>query len=244
MKTGSLAATTGEHDESAFNYAFAPVLSMSSVIIDFPGKGNEHQVKPTEAVLSPGSASSVRQSRLKFARRIDVLILNNVAPEEVSFFIIQTVNLHRLLLSTRFNEIMGSWKTQFSGTMSDLKHNVAPHHVGMHPQAHTLACTKQKIKLQASTGTLHSHHHRNSLEAVQETTADNGQASQGVWPNNAFQDRPSNDHNNLFHETQPKRFSRTHDTLFAREQTPTSPQPTTITITAWSFSPFHPFGKN
>ncbi|KAL2319807.1 hypothetical protein Fmac_028776 [Flemingia macrophylla] len=55
-------------------------------------KGNKHQVEPTEgnaqfkkchihrrlksAVLSPGSASSVRQSpRLKFARRIEVLIL-------------------------------------------------------------------------------------------------------------------------------------------------------------------------
>ncbi|KAL2341154.1 hypothetical protein Fmac_009094 [Flemingia macrophylla] len=62
-------------------------------------KGNEHQVEPIEGnaqfkkchihrrlkstVLSPGSASSVRQSpRLKFVRRIEVLILNNVAPEE------------------------------------------------------------------------------------------------------------------------------------------------------------------
>ncbi|KAL2321796.1 hypothetical protein Fmac_026175 [Flemingia macrophylla] len=79
---GSLAATTGEHEESAFNSASAPVLSMSSVRSDFPGKGNEHQVEPQEgnaefkkrhihrrlksAVLSPGSASSVRQSpRLK-----------------------------------------------------------------------------------------------------------------------------------------------------------------------------------
>ncbi|XP_052726389.1 kinetochore protein SPC25 homolog isoform X3 [Vigna angularis] len=78
---GSLVETAGEHEESAFNSTSAPVLSMSSVRSDFPGKENEHQVEPTEgntkvgkkhvnrrlkAVLSPGSASSVRQSpRLK-----------------------------------------------------------------------------------------------------------------------------------------------------------------------------------
>ncbi|WVZ09462.1 hypothetical protein V8G54_013992 [Vigna mungo] len=78
---GSLVETAGEHEESAFNSASAPVLSMSSVRSDFPGKENEHQVEPIEgntkvgkihvnrrlkAVLSPGSASSVRQSpRLK-----------------------------------------------------------------------------------------------------------------------------------------------------------------------------------
>ncbi|XP_052726393.1 uncharacterized protein LOC108324656 isoform X5 [Vigna angularis] len=77
----SLVETAGEHEESAFNSTSAPVLSMSSVRSDFPGKENEHQVEPTEgntkvgkkhvnrrlkAVLSPGSASSVRQSpRLK-----------------------------------------------------------------------------------------------------------------------------------------------------------------------------------
>ncbi|RDX60439.1 hypothetical protein CR513_61420, partial [Mucuna pruriens] len=82
MAQGSLVVTTGEHEESAFNSASAPVLSMSSVRSDFLGKENEHQVGPTEgntkfkkqnirrrlksAVLSPGSASSVRQSpRLK-----------------------------------------------------------------------------------------------------------------------------------------------------------------------------------
>ncbi|QCD81038.1 kinetochore protein Spc25 [Vigna unguiculata] len=74
---GSLVETAGEHEESAFNSASAPVLSMSSVRSDFLGKENEHQVEPTEgntkvgrkyvhrrlkAVLSPGSASSVRQS--------------------------------------------------------------------------------------------------------------------------------------------------------------------------------------
>ncbi|TKY55237.1 Kinetochore protein spc25 [Spatholobus suberectus] len=45
---GSLVVTTGEHEESAFNSASAPVLSMSSVRSDFLGKENEHQVKPTE----------------------------------------------------------------------------------------------------------------------------------------------------------------------------------------------------
>ena len=74
--------TTDEHEESAFNSASAPVLSMSSVRSDFLGKENEHQAEPIEgnkqfkkqnvhrrlksSVLSPGSASSVRQSpRLK-----------------------------------------------------------------------------------------------------------------------------------------------------------------------------------
>lgn len=74
--------TKDEHEESAFNSASAPVLSMSSVRRDFLGKENEHQAEPTEgnkqfkkqnvhrrlksSVLSPGSASSVCQSpRLK-----------------------------------------------------------------------------------------------------------------------------------------------------------------------------------
>ncbi|KAK7347049.1 hypothetical protein VNO80_21575 [Phaseolus coccineus] len=78
---GSLVVTASEHEQSAFNSASAPVLSMSSIRSDFLGKENEHQVEPAEgntkvgkkyvhrrinAVLSPGSASSVRQSpRLK-----------------------------------------------------------------------------------------------------------------------------------------------------------------------------------
>ncbi|KHN18431.1 hypothetical protein glysoja_006844 [Glycine soja] len=78
----NLVVTTDEHEESAFNSASAPVLSMSSVRRDFLGKENEHQAEPTEgnkqfkkqnvhrrlksSVLSPGSASSVCQSpRLK-----------------------------------------------------------------------------------------------------------------------------------------------------------------------------------
>lgn len=81
IKTGSLVVTAGEHEQSAFNSASAPVLSTSSVRSEFLGKENEHQVEPAEvnakigkkyvhrrlnAVLSPGSASSVRQSpRLK-----------------------------------------------------------------------------------------------------------------------------------------------------------------------------------
>ncbi|XP_028231539.1 kinetochore protein SPC25 homolog isoform X2 [Glycine soja] len=79
---GNLVVTKDEHEESAFNSASAPVLSMSSVRSDFLGKENEHQAEPIEgnkqfkkqnvhrrlksSVLSPGSASSVRQSpRLK-----------------------------------------------------------------------------------------------------------------------------------------------------------------------------------
>jgi len=75
IKTGSLVVTDGEHEQSAFNSASAPVLSMSSVRSDFLGKENEYQVEPAEGntkvgkkhhrriseVLSPGSASSVRQ---------------------------------------------------------------------------------------------------------------------------------------------------------------------------------------
>lgn len=78
---GSLVVPTGEHEESTFNSASAPVLSMASVRTGFLAKENEHKVEPTESnttfkkrvhrrlessVLSPGSASSVRQSpRLK-----------------------------------------------------------------------------------------------------------------------------------------------------------------------------------
>ncbi|KAG4378699.1 hypothetical protein AAZX31_17G084400 [Glycine max] len=82
ISLGNLVVTTDEHEESAFNSASAPVLSMSSVRRDFLGKENEHQAEPTEgnkqfkkqnvhrrlksSVLSPGSASSVCQSpRLK-----------------------------------------------------------------------------------------------------------------------------------------------------------------------------------
>ncbi|XP_057421534.1 kinetochore protein SPC25 homolog isoform X2 [Lotus japonicus] len=71
------------HEESAFISASAPVLSMSSVRSDSTTKENEHRDEPAEGdtqikkkqllhrrvksgVLSPGSASSVRQSpRLK-----------------------------------------------------------------------------------------------------------------------------------------------------------------------------------
>ncbi|CAJ1943803.1 unnamed protein product [Sphenostylis stenocarpa] len=81
---GSLVVTAGEHEDSAFNSASAPVLSMSSVRSDILGKENEHEVEPTEgnpqvkkqyvrgglkAVLSPGSASSVRQSSRLKARK-------------------------------------------------------------------------------------------------------------------------------------------------------------------------------
>ncbi|KAJ1376649.1 Chromosome segregation protein Spc25 [Sesbania bispinosa] len=79
---GSSVLTTVGHEESAFVSASAPVLSMSSVRSDSTTMENEHQVEPTEdntqfkkqnvrrrvksALLSPGSASSVRQSpRLK-----------------------------------------------------------------------------------------------------------------------------------------------------------------------------------
>ncbi|KAL5183237.1 Kinetochore protein SPC25 [Glycine soja] len=82
LSARNLVVTTDEHEESAFNSASAPVLSMSSVRRDFLGKENEHQAEPTEgnkqfkkqnvhrrlksSVLSPGSASSVCQSpRLK-----------------------------------------------------------------------------------------------------------------------------------------------------------------------------------
>lgn len=81
-KTGRLVLTTVEPEESAFISASAPVLLMSSVRSDSLTKENEHQVETTEgythikkqnvrkrgksAVLSPGSASSVRRSpRLK-----------------------------------------------------------------------------------------------------------------------------------------------------------------------------------
>ncbi|XP_061360385.1 kinetochore protein SPC25 homolog isoform X2 [Gastrolobium bilobum] len=79
---GSLILTTVEHEESAFISTSAPILSVSYVRSDSPTKENEHRSEPTEgntqfkkqnvrrrvksAVLSPGSASSVRQSpRLK-----------------------------------------------------------------------------------------------------------------------------------------------------------------------------------
>lgn len=77
-KTGSSVLTPVEHEESAFVSASAPVASVRS---DSTTKENEHQVEFSEGntqfkkqnirrrvktVLSPGSASSVRQSpRLK-----------------------------------------------------------------------------------------------------------------------------------------------------------------------------------
>ncbi|KAI4336195.1 hypothetical protein L6164_014750 [Bauhinia variegata] len=79
---GSLALITSDHQESAFISASAPVSSMSPSTCDSTTKKNENQVQPREGnrhfkkqnlgrtvrstVLSPGSASSVRQSpRLK-----------------------------------------------------------------------------------------------------------------------------------------------------------------------------------
>ncbi|TKY73530.1 Kinetochore protein spc25 [Spatholobus suberectus] len=79
---GSQSVTANEHQESAFISSSAPVLSMSTIRSSSPTKVNEHQGEPTKgnthiqkqvnrrrvksAILSPGSASSVRQSpRLK-----------------------------------------------------------------------------------------------------------------------------------------------------------------------------------
>lgn len=74
---GSLSLTTNEHQESAFISSSAPILSVSTTRSYSPTEGNEHQGEPTKgnthnprrvksAILSPGSASSVRQSpRLK-----------------------------------------------------------------------------------------------------------------------------------------------------------------------------------
>lgn len=81
-QTGNVAPINSEHQESAFISTSAPDLSISSFRSDSPAKKNEDQVQPTEgerffkkqnrgrraisSVLSPGSASSVRQSpRLK-----------------------------------------------------------------------------------------------------------------------------------------------------------------------------------
>lgn len=104
--------TAGEHEESAFNSASAPVLLMSSVRSDFPGKENEHQVEPIEgntkvgkihvnrrlkAVLSPGSASSVRKSpRLKvWVLKFCICWLKiPVSPYSI---IIEDHSLHRIL---------------------------------------------------------------------------------------------------------------------------------------------------
>ncbi|KAK7330520.1 hypothetical protein VNO77_24715 [Canavalia gladiata] len=101
---GSSVVRIGEHEESAFNSASAPVVSMSSVISDSPTKENEHRVEPTEsnsqskkqnvrrrvksAVLSPGSASSVRQSsRLKergHTYELDCLLFYVLVRQEVN----------------------------------------------------------------------------------------------------------------------------------------------------------------
>ncbi|KAL2340932.1 hypothetical protein Fmac_008872 [Flemingia macrophylla] len=79
---GSLSVITNEHQESSFISASAPVLSISTITSYSPTEGNEHKGEPTNdnthlqkqvnqrrvksAILSPGSASSVRQSpRLK-----------------------------------------------------------------------------------------------------------------------------------------------------------------------------------
>ncbi|XP_020225812.1 kinetochore protein SPC25 homolog isoform X2 [Cajanus cajan] len=79
---GSLSMITNEHQESSFISASAPVLSESTIRSYSPTERNEHQGEPTKvnarlqkqvnwrrvksAILSPDSASSVRQSpRLK-----------------------------------------------------------------------------------------------------------------------------------------------------------------------------------
>ncbi|XP_040870856.1 kinetochore protein SPC25 homolog isoform X1 [Glycine max] len=78
---GRLSMTTNEHQESAFISASGPVLSISTITEDNdhqdePTKGNAHLQKQVNrrrvksAILSPGSASSVRQSpRLKEMKR-------------------------------------------------------------------------------------------------------------------------------------------------------------------------------
>uniref|UniRef100_A0A0R0K9W8 Kinetochore protein SPC25 n=1 Tax=Glycine max TaxID=3847 RepID=A0A0R0K9W8_SOYBN len=80
--TCRLSMTTNEHQESAFISASGPVLSISTITEDNdhqdePTKGNAHLQKQVNrrrvksAILSPGSASSVRQSpRLKVSTQI------------------------------------------------------------------------------------------------------------------------------------------------------------------------------
>ncbi|CAJ1974885.1 unnamed protein product [Sphenostylis stenocarpa] len=85
---GSLSMTTNEHQESAFISASAPILSISTITEE-----NEHQGEPTignthlqkqvnrrrvkSAILSPGSASSVRQSpRLRVRIKLAFYLLN------------------------------------------------------------------------------------------------------------------------------------------------------------------------
>lgn len=82
---GSLSLTTNEHQKSTFISSSAPILSVSTTRSYSPTEGNEHQGEPTKgnthiqkqvnprrvksAILSPGSASSVRQSpRLKIRK--------------------------------------------------------------------------------------------------------------------------------------------------------------------------------
>ncbi|KAK4264367.1 hypothetical protein QN277_025557 [Acacia crassicarpa] len=82
---GSVASLNFEHQESAIISTSAPDLSISSFRSDSPTKKNENQVQPTKverpskkqslgrraisAALSPGSASSVRQSPRLRARK-------------------------------------------------------------------------------------------------------------------------------------------------------------------------------
>ncbi|XP_028769952.1 kinetochore protein SPC25 homolog [Neltuma alba] len=82
---GSVASLNSEHQESAIISTSAPDLSISSFRSDSPTKKNENQVQPmkgerptkkqtlgrrvTSAALSPGSASSVRQSPRLRARK-------------------------------------------------------------------------------------------------------------------------------------------------------------------------------
>ncbi|KAI9108786.1 hypothetical protein K1719_020091 [Acacia pycnantha] len=82
---GSVVSLNFEHQESAIISASAPDLSISSFRSDSPTKKNENQVQPTKgerppkkqtlgrraisAALSPGSASSVRQSPRLRARK-------------------------------------------------------------------------------------------------------------------------------------------------------------------------------
>ncbi|KAG5049885.1 hypothetical protein JHK85_010988 [Glycine max] len=84
---GRLSMTTNEHQESAFISASGPVLSISTITEDNdhqdePTKGNAHLQKQVNrrrvksAILSPGSASSVRQSpRLKFLHQFIAFFL-------------------------------------------------------------------------------------------------------------------------------------------------------------------------
>jgi len=103
--------TTNEHQESAFISASGPVLSISTITEDNdhqdePTKGNAHLQKQVNrrrvksAILSPGSASSVRQSpRLKVRIKLVLYLLSLILCFRTRCYHISRILLMRIYFS-------------------------------------------------------------------------------------------------------------------------------------------------